>query len=203
MTLGRYPRGIRNCHARNFHSVVLSWKQDGTPKIRVFFAEEGHNLWRNDLSQTSPISVAIHSHRTDVTFVHLVGEMINVRCAPALDDNSSAFKADLFKYGSKIVDGSCSFSRLKSNQSLMWITQSLEDRGIIMMHASALHTVYVPKDQFAAWLVIEGAVDPSYDSRVYSNDPDLERFDASDMYQPMSDEECDRLLLRLDGSPLS
>lgn len=58
----------------------------------------------------------------------------------------------------------------------------------LTLRAKDMHTIYVPKGESAAWVVCEGKEDPSYAKSpfVWSNDRDLEHFDWSGLYQPMT-----------------
>ena len=58
----------------------------------------------------------------------------------------------------------------------------LRDEGILH-DAWSMHSIYVDKDESAAWLVIEGAEDPNYEPLCWTNAANVDF--GPELYQPM------------------
>ncbi len=145
------------------------------------------------------LSIAIHPHRRDILLLHVFGTVINH--AFALEERHDVrprVALDAYRYVSPILQGTGEFTRGATVPLVFDYSTTLHDavpdwaryggndalRGQLFLPAKALHTVYVPRGETAAWLVEEGDPDPEYDSTCFSND-DLSRFDFSGMYEPM------------------
>lgn len=174
--------GLSNCHCRGLDSVVLSTFDSGRPRARMFVAQEHHELWRNHPGW--PMSIAFHSHRAAISLQWLHGPVWNVRGKPGGDLRP-------FRYESAIVGDHCGFVPTEGPGFSFGDAEQLIGR--IDMLASTYHTIFVPKGLTAAWLVYERQLDPDYSPIVYSN-ADLASFDGSDLYRPMSEAECDRVV---------
>lgn len=176
----RFERGapvnvINNCHVRGLWSVMLH--DEFANRVRLFFADEDHELWLNDKSPHVHNSVGFHAHHCDVTLVRVGGFVANVVCDGFTPSENGYFFA--CEYRSAIVDG---FSVLKPREGRYDIVNMkhrfLTERGDFMK-SSDLHTVWVERGKRAAWLVFEGVEDPNYKSIMYTNNP---TFDPTGLY---------------------
>jgi hypothetical protein len=179
-------RSVAHAHSRHLHSLVLV---AGPPMVRLYFAAEGHDLWRNKptigrgrCTFEEPMSVAIHGHRQDITVLPLFGEVTNVLFAYAADASAGMPRCSLqtFEYRSAILDGQGAFS-LVGPVELGLVGLGY---GEMFLRGCDMHTVYVPKGQRAAWIIEEGTTDLDYEARCHSN-ADLAMFDFAGLYQPM------------------
>ncbi len=148
---------------------------------------------------SSLMSIAIHPHRRDILLLHVFGTVVNHAFAIQNGhDLRPRVALDAYRYVSPILQGTGKFTRSATVPLVFDCSSTLRDavpdwarygdndalRGQLFLPAKALHTVYVPRGQTAAWIVEEGDPDPYYDGTCFSND-DLGRFDFSGMYEPM------------------
>ena len=178
--------GLRNCHAYGVHSVVLSRYPDGRPRRRIFVALSNHELWQND-SKDGRYSVAIHSHRTELTLTRVAGPIHQV-CARF---DCAALLHEGWLFSSAIRGGGAGGFVHYSSVSHIAVDEP-EQLTHTVMAADDMHTVWVPRHERAAWIVEEGReIGP--DRPCYSN-ADLSAWPPSGLYTPMSQEKCDELL---------
>ncbi len=177
---------VRNCHVEGLHSIVFS----KTPMIRLFFATKDHLLWKNTLDKNGKdMSVAFHPHHCDITLATELGMPFNWVVA-----EGDSMEVSEFFYQSKLTGKTPSFEFL-ANKRLSTL-RSTPIGEMQEMKASTLHTIYVPKGDEAAWWVFEGKENPDYCPVAYSAD-DLEKFDFSPLYKPMTDMTLYRMVTRL------
>lgn len=179
-------RSLINCHCVGLDSVMLVDLPES--RIRMFYANKHHELWRN--SGFDDMSVALHSHHCDVKLVPITENVYNITQEVA----GSHVKLREFIYQSPITKGTGSFKPTGANLETHLVSQQL--LWPIDMIARERHTVFVPKEQEAAWFVMEGREDPLYEPLCYSN-VDLEKFDFTPLYQPMSLEYLESILRSL------
>ena len=173
------PPALADCHAKGVMSIWLG------RNMRMFVADQHHELWRNATNGSVKMVTGFHPHRCDITLIPLFGDVLNICC----DDMVGHYSYDgpglyACKYGSKIVDGVAS---LEIASVMMHRPVGLKAtllRHPIEMSAKKLHTIAVPRNSPAAWIVKEGDIDPNYSPICYTNN--LE-FDATDMYRPMDE----------------
>lgn len=176
--------GYRNCHAVGVHSVVIG--RDGKRLRRVFLTDKDHVLWQNDYD-SGPYSVGFHGHHCDLTIESLHGRAFNEVLVPG-----GLLKLAAWRYESALMDSSRpGFVRLSENRSYGIVTDLIT--SLIYMPAWMHHTIFVPYESVAAWVVTEGEEDPSYQPITYS-DADLSAWSADGMYQPLAERECLDLL---------
>lgn len=170
-------KSLINCHVEGVDSILF----DDTPgrRVRVFVANKGHQLWRNSLSNPSDFSVALHPHHCSVLLVPIFGDIYNIMATPGFD--GEAF--NVWAYQSQIMTGAGRFTNTGMTRSLRLSSERLHSQR--EMAASEIHSVFVPREQAAAWFVYEGADDPAYMPLAYSN-AELGELDFSNLYQPMS-----------------
>lgn len=181
-----------HCHAHNVHSVVLLEAPEKT--IRMFFAAPSHDLYLNFKENiTGGMAVGFHPHHCDITLVGLVGRITNW----VVGRGGKEFEAIRHRYDSKLKGGSGGFvvdgidvlGTLKET-NLCW-------GDSLQMRAPDLHTIAVQQGEPAAWLVLESKEDPNYQPLCFST-VDLEGFDSSDLYKPMTEVDL-RLILKHSG----
>lgn len=195
------PPGYRNCHARGIHSVVLAKYDDGRPRLRMFVATEDHELWRNDAPGCGDarMSLAIHAHRSPLTLTRIQGNPMQVEACPwsvrPAGPGESVVSLGRWRYRSQILTGHGQFTLLGSER---FVVRKPYVFDCIRMEAADLHTIYVPRGEYAAWTVHEHALTPSYDEVLYSDD-DLSAFDFAGMYEPMTKDEAGAVIARAFG----
>lgn len=169
------PNVLLNCHARAVHSTMLH-DQPGN-RVRLFFAEPEHTLWRNDpLLMAEDMTLSVHPHHCDLTLIRLFGEAVNVtgEMIPNID---GAFHECL--YSSAILGGKGALQPTGHKFNFGRRKFALLSTDGTPMRAKDLHTIHVPRGQSAAWLVMEGAADPAYKPVCYTANP---HFSMAGMY---------------------
>lgn len=170
---------LAHCHVPHLDSIVLH--DEHANRIRMFFANYGHELHRNEIGQE--FSLAIHSHHCDVRLVGLFGHVANERYG--LTPHAEGPFAEM--YYSSGISGAGTMkhtgnravaTRLRSDALSLNKSEYLE--------AYELHSIYVPAQTNAAWLVFEGAEDKHYSSTCWTNA--TEEFNPEGLYQPMPQE---------------
>lgn len=182
------PQGHYNCHAEGLHSIVVSRYATGRPRLRMFLATAEHTLWRNNIPACDePMSIALHAHRARLTLIRVFGPVHQVR---AIHDDVGAVALRTFRHTSHLLTGHGGFEEVGSARFSV-STPFVFD--VEPMSADALHTVYIPEGERAAWYVHEHETDPAFNDLLWSND-DLTTFDFTDMYEPMSQVDAAMLL---------
>lgn len=178
-------RSFLDAHAIGLHSLMLVDNPEG--RVRMFYAATNHTLWCNDPSNLDmPFSIGFHSHNRHIQLVALKGVMTNWVIMPVTYKNEvkNTMNLSMFEYNSKIVTNDvCRFSHIVGN--CRFITKRLtcfSKPSVITLNGNDLHTVYVPRGRDAAWLVIEGEVNETYQSVCYSNRR-LDKCDFSHLYR--------------------
>lgn len=175
---GEITNAITNCHAVGLDSIVFH--DEPGNRVRMFLAQHHHTLHRNNpqAGNAYDFSLAIHAHHCDVRFVGIFGKATNDRYR-IMPNPEARFQEMAYTSG---VTGTGSLT-----PTGVRVSPYLVDRHALttnpVMRASELHSIFVPRHETAAWLVIEGQEDPHYKSVCYTNDPNP---DLSDLYQPMS-----------------
>lgn len=210
-----------NCHAFGLDSIVLHRDPDGK-LVRLFVAQEGHELWLNDFHFTYEgsgelgdkpyikakpkwqLSVAIHPHHCGVKLTAIKGEIGNFEFERS---NTDAFQLIEYMYQSPIKDkngsepgeGKASFRRLSSGSMFHPHPKFQCSNNLFLSHEREvtlapriLHTIFVEQREQAAWLVTEMESDPNYRPICYSNRL-LESFSFAGLYQPMTPERLDAI----------
>lgn len=188
-------RSIAHCHSRHVHSLVF---RAGPPMVRMFFADELHDLWRNEAriqngraTFDEPMSVAAHSHRQNITMVPVFGHVMNVEFTT---DGLEGVPSDLvpWMYNSHILQGSGWFSQYGDGMPLRMNAIDLLTRPK-QLTTRNIHTVFVPKGERAAWFIIEGEHDDLYDPTCWSND-NLKVVEFSSLYHRMGRDQAVRIM---------
>lgn len=128
------------------------------------------------------MSIAMHSHRCDITLVPIKGSVFNV--VPSAWSERVLLIPHRFE---SFIDGK---GKVIPTQGAVWSTGL--STSLIMeplsMSAREYHTIYVPQCQETAWLVKEGDLDPLYNPIMYSDhviqDTELEGLYQKDQLTP-------------------
>ena len=193
-------------HARGVDSLMLYKSPD--LGIRVFIAQEHHELYRNMPFSIKPfrgseLSVAVHRHRYPVTLIPIAGHIYNIEFFDAdsyVPGHNKVIEVCLeeFQYKSALK-GVGSFKSSLRYKNFLQGEQNFEMplNVPVYMNMDQYHTIYVPEGQKAIWLVLEGREDEeNYESLSYSN-ANLDAFKFSGMYEKMSEETVHMLLSSL------
>lgn len=179
--------GFLNCHARGVHSIVLG-KKNGRLR-RVFIAEKNHTLWRNTPTGDA-LSVGFHPHHCNLKIKVLSGQIVNLSLT-----SGSARSLATYRYQSAIHGGTPEFLYVLPAAPYGIEELSIVEGGELELPAEVFHTVWVAEGESAVWLIEEGEADPYYLPIALSDD-DLNVFDWTGMYQPMSEAACCEMLRR-------
>ena len=173
---------IKNCHARGVYSILL--RED--PIERLFVTTPEHEMWAVD-EHDVPATIAFHSHHCDLRLETIRGEFANVTWTRA----GREFRFAGYMFDSKIMGGDGKFLPLGPTvyHDRAPLRQVVDAGQRVVMGASEIHSVLVPKGEVAAWLVTEADEDPNYSPIAWSTQ-DLTRFDAEGLYLPMTDSEA-------------
>ncbi len=209
-------KSLINCHAFGVDSILF----DDTPgrRVRMFIANENHVLWKNDLYDGewqndgkylpfNKMSVAFHPHHCDLELECIKGGFRNFTAytfpkwqMDKWEDNMKfccdTFYLDEYLYKSKINCGECKFEKSETNVCLGTSFSCYKNGDFLKMKADTLHTIFVWKGQFCAWMVYEGKEDPNYQPICYSN-RDLLTFDDSNLYKSMNKEYLYKILRKV------
>lgn len=189
-----------NCHVTGLHSIMLI----DTPgqRVRLFYADTNHELWRNEPTRFKEKGLAIgfHPHHCDLTLKVVQGKVLNwvVTEIPNTQSTNRPLILNRYLHESAITQkGKISFSLISRDHH--FTTKRLAVIGetiAIRLGANELHTVAVPEGESAAWLVMEGREDAEYDPFCYSN-TDLEKVDFSKLYQKPTTRDVIKILNRV------
>jgi hypothetical protein len=182
---GEPYNAIENCHAPDLHSIVLH-DQPGN-RLRIFYADWNHNLHRN---KSGKFSIAIHSHHCALRFIGLFGGATND--VYAITPHSAGAFGEM-RYQSAITTGAGSLIPTGKRAGVHLLrSERLTSNPKLAAHE--LHTIHAESGARSAWLVIEGAEDPSYESVCWSNDP---KPDFAGLYKPVDSERVSYLLTEI------
>lgn len=167
-------KSLLNCHALGVHSLVLS--EENGFLTRMFITDKDHTLWHNGCGQTykgwMPLSIAIHSHHTDIEIISEFGYLWNVKFSRKKFKTykQGQVKLDRYKWKSHISGDGGKFRKSGPPEFIVLDSFSALHCGFsYKMKSNDLHTVYVTKGQVAAWVVKESEPSDDYDPLVYSN----------------------------------
>jgi len=181
-------RGLKNCHVQGLASIMLH--DEPGNRMRLFYAGVDHKLYTHP--EDADAALAAHPHHCDITLVHLFGEVLHTVYHFAQHAQGPASKC---RYQSAITGDGGSLEPTDEIGCLLPMSQShLNHDGHIFSPAKDVHGIYVPRNREAAWLVMEGKEDPTYESVCYTANPN---FDPQGMYVPMDRLECSAVLGRV------
>lgn len=187
-----------HCHSKNLHSVIVG-RDVGDNLIRMFIADTGHELYKNNPSGIygGEQSLTIHGHKSDITLVPLTGRFSNI--SMALSNKVAGFgdsfkvSVNAYKYQSEIVDNKGGF--IWQHGVIAAYIKSKEVKESLYLPYDQLHSIYVRKNTTASWLVVEGKENPSpVDDLCYSSNSELCDWTADGLYEVMTEDKRIELL---------
>lgn len=184
-------KSFLNCHAKGLHSLSVGRTDDGK-MIRMFIAEEHHTLWQNSVCnfKKGVQSLSFHNHKTDISIVPLTGIIHNISLVRDTSERSITF--DEYLYRSIIVNSDDGRFEKTGKSIDMGVLRSKISEPI-MLDANTLHTISVPRNTKASWLIFEGEpLDKGNEFLSYSV-ADLSDWSASGLYLKPSDCEVETL----------
>lgn len=184
-----------NCHMEGVHSLSVGTTEDGR-LIRMFIAERHHRLWQNSMTHFAKgvQSLAFHNHKSDITIIPLNGIIYNISLIKR-DREEDNFVFDEFIYHSAIVDSNAGYFG-KTGKSLSMGTKRRRVSQPLFLEANTLHTIGVPVNTSASWLIIEGD-DADEDTEYLSYSAyDLSDWSPVGLYQEPSDAKVAELKIK-------
>lgn len=175
-----------NCHMEGVHSLSVGTTEGGK-LIRMFIAERHHRLWQNSMTHFAKgvQSLAFHNHKSDITIIPLNGIIYNISLSKR-DQEEDNFVFDEFIYHSAIVDSNAGYFR-KTGKSIFMGTKRRRVSQPLFLEADTLHTIGVPVNTSASWLILEGN-DEDEDAEYLSySASDLSEWSPVGLYQEPSD----------------
>lgn len=163
----------KHCHAMGVHSIVIGRR--GGKLTRVFLAVPGHTLWKNGRA-SEKYSVGIHDHQYHLAISHVFGEIWHMRYT--LEKNRFAELLNAYSF----VSGGCNDTPTVTALGSQWVSPESVYRllGTLSIGHEVLHTMAVPLNEPAAWLVREGERVKNK-TMLYS---DSQVIDTTGFYQP-------------------
>lgn len=181
-------RGLKNCHVKGLASIMLH--DEPGNRMRLFYANADHKLYTHPEDEDA--ALAAHPHHCDITLVNLFGSVLHTVYRFVEHTKGRTHKC---RYQSAITGDGGSLQPTGEIGYLLPQNQvHLNHEGHVFSPAKDVHGIYVPRYREAAWLVMEGAEDPTYESVCYTANPD---FDPEGMYVSMGREECNAVLGRV------
>ncbi|MGP5201782.1 hypothetical protein ACTXKB_03335 [Psychrobacter aquimaris] len=171
-----------NCHMQGVHSLSVGTTEDGK-LIRMFIAERHHRLWQNSMTNFAKgvQSLAFHNHKSDITIIPLNGIIYNISLSKR-DRAEDNFAFNEFIYHSAIVDSNAGYFSKTGNSLSMGVKRHRVSQPLFL-EANTLHTISVPVNTSASWLIIEGDdADDDMDYISYSAS-DLSNWSSVGLYQ--------------------
>ncbi len=154
---------IKNCHVYGLWSVMLH--DEPGNRIRLFYADTRHHLYKNARA-LDRMSLGYHAHHSDIRLIGVHGFVKNVETPLELDPNGELRR---YRYSSKILTGESCLKELGGRYKDTLTIERILGVNDIFMPADRCHTIIVPRNEDASWIVIEGKQDPSYVSECYTD----------------------------------
>jgi hypothetical protein len=168
---------LMDCHVKGLLSIML--QDEPGNRIRMFYATDDHQLHQRAGAHNPDMTLAVHPHHCDITLVKVFGEVWNDTFRMEENETGSYHEC---RYSSKI---NCGRGGLEDTGRRFiatdYMRRQINQYGTYM-DAKQLHSIYVPQGTEAAWLVIEGREDETYESVCYTTNP---HFDPDGMYRPI------------------
>lgn len=185
-------QSLAHCHCKNLHSIVLDHNSFGL--IRLFYSDNS-DLWKNEFNGQflHEMSIAIHPHHCGITIIPLFGEINNYLFCKSKLAKPNAIELNSFKYQSPITKNIGHFEKVGQTSLVCIESKIIENNYHLLMGSHELHTVFVPKNQQAAWIIYEFGEDKEYDSTCYSN-ADLTKFSFDGLYQKITKNKVKEIL---------
>ncbi len=172
-----------NCHGIGISSIVLKKNDDGS-LVRMFLAWPNHELWRNGLAGHVAFSVGPHDHMYDLRIEPLAGYVENL-----IFERGFGCPVDEYIYRSPMLKSNKGSDHLQfESKTSISLAHSCVLQSETFMSRSVIHTMAVPCEQPAAWLVREGLQVKDH-THLFTNDhkPRLEG-----LYVPFRTADCVR-----------
>lgn len=179
-----------NCHVVGMDSIMFN--NEAGRRLRIFYAHEHHELWNNYGPHNQHL--AYHGHHCALTLIPLFGDLVNIIAKPA-PISGQGWSLAQWRYKSALLSTEGSFVRDGQKEFTDFEEETV--KGSVFMAAHEIHTVRVAKGQAAAWLVIEGEDNDYYEPLSWSNVPLDSAVPWSSLYQPLSKERIDAMLLSI------
>lgn len=181
-----------NCHMQGVHSLSVGTTEDGK-LIRMFIAERHHRLWQNSVThfRKGDQSLAFHNHKSDITIIPLKGVIHNISLhSDDCDERNFVFNE--FIYHSAIVDSNAGYFSKTGNSLSMGVKRHRVSQPLFL-EADTLHTISVPVNTSASWLIIEG--DDACDDMDYLSysASDLSNWSSVGLYQEPTAQKVEEL----------
>lgn len=180
-------KSLINCHAEGLHSILFIDTPD--KRVRLFFADHKHELWRNDPENiiSQPMSIAFHPHHCDITMHVIDGKVSNWCVCENPNKNAPGLMFGKFLYHSAIINNDdVHFEQVDETKLLNVGIRNMYKSDTKFMPATSMHTVYVPRFSRAAWFIYEGKEDPNYKPYCYSNcNPNMTI--SNELYKPATE----------------
>ena len=208
-------RSCKNCHAKNVTSIMLEERPQY--EMRVFLAEDQHELWCNNPlgAPHIPMSIGFHNHWGEVSLLRLRGEVYNVSAwfpnpdgAIAIENGGNGFDiVQLMMFG---YTWSPALASLDGKQGSGRFTLDskfeLEVGDHTPLHrlddwkslgSAEYHSVYAQPHETPVWAVRTTGINYLHDKRCYTNSSKLEQWDVKGYYLPITPEEVEACLDRI------
>lgn len=193
-------KSLVHTHTKHLHSLVFSTE----PMIRLYYADRLHDLWKNEpfighLSDDvnfRDLSIAVHPHRSALTIYPVFGHVYNVPFSRRNRGYSYAVQMLEHVYESPINKSAKGLDNgfTYIGEKVIYYDGATLVYGKTKMRASDLHTIFVPRSESAAWVIVEGAADPKYTGECYAN-TDLTKWSSEGLYLPMTKDLADNIML--------
>lgn len=150
-------KSLQHCHCPHVSSIVIN---EAEGKLhRIFLVWPNHNLWMNQEQNNGYIhqvySVGFHDHKYDLELEHIEGHIENISIKPAIayEDN---IRLRTYMVKSRLKEGLGPDVKYTGYTYFSLPQSSVLYRDVLKLTYKNIHTIYVPHDTKAAWLVREG-----------------------------------------------
>lgn len=171
-------KNLLNCHVIGLHSFPLSIDEENKLYRRIFTTTCNHVL-----HERNSFPLAIHPHHVNIKITVLKGELTNVIYKL---DEKGRIELGEYVYESVILNGKGGFKKTGVKNLTKVSEISYQVGESFYMEACEMHTVIVPENTQAAWLVEEELPTCEYLPVSYS-DRNLEQWDQTDLYIEIDD----------------
>lgn len=182
---------LLHCHTKGLHSVMFL--NEPERRLRMFVSTPESGMWQNFPSvfeDNAPLSIAFHPHHCNLTLSVVKGSILNWTTKVSEGEGMTLEK---FFFDSKLIGHGTGFMHL-GTETLESVSQKMLYSGQYeYMTADQIHTVAVPRGQYAAWLVYEGREDPNYVPYSWSN-TDLQKLTFDGLYEKPDMSDINELL---------
>lgn len=182
-------KSLLHCHTKGLHSVMFTDTPEKT--LRMFVSTPESDMWHNHelYIEDTPMSIAFHPHHCNITLEVLAGKIQNWQVVR--DSGNIILKK--FMFDSKLIGNGSGFHEI-GYDNLRTVSNRILSKGEYeSMPADNIHTVWVPRGTYAAWLVYEGKEDANYIPFSWSNHS-LDKLGFDGLYQKTEKSDVKELL---------